>query len=72
MFYAIGSLLCLFALAFAVSVIAVNLRHYHQQMVAALRTLSLDSVHAQPRAAQAPSGLAFRKDSARPALRPAV
>ena len=69
MFYAIGSLLCLFSLAFAVSVIAANLRHYRHQMVAALRTLSLDSVHA---GTQTPSAGAFKKGPARSALRPAL
>ena len=70
--YAIGSLLCGLGLVFAVGVIAANLAHYRQQMLTALRTLSLDSVHAQHRDTHAAVRPDFRKTSVRPTLRPAA
>ncbi|MBO9582307.1 MAG: hypothetical protein J7498_15575 [Sphingobium sp.] len=53
-FYAIGSLLFGFALAAALATIIANFVHYRAQMLAALRTLSLDSVHDRKSTAFAP------------------
>lgn len=57
MFYAAGSLLFAFALAAALVVIVMSFARHGAQMVAALRTLSLDGIHEHSRVA-APSPLA--------------
>ncbi|MBO9575573.1 MAG: hypothetical protein J7494_07555 [Sphingobium sp.] len=66
LFYVIGSLLFMTGIVLALGVIAANLTRYRVQMIAALRTLSLDSVHATPRSA------AIKPLPARPLLRPAA
>lgn len=53
-FYAIGSLLFSVALIAASSVIVSNFVRYRAQMLAALRTLSLDGVHEPKTAARSP------------------
>ena len=53
-FYAIGSFLFIVALAAALSVTVANFVHYRAQMLAALRTLSLDSIHEPKTAARSP------------------
>ncbi|MBO9671588.1 MAG: hypothetical protein J7485_13855 [Sphingobium sp.] len=67
-FYAIGSLLFVAALVAASSVIIANFVHYRAQMLAALRTLSLDSVHEHKPTAfdPYPSGPAVRTRLDRP------
>jgi hypothetical protein len=73
LFYVIGSLLFASALVLALAVIVANLTHYREQMMAALRTLSLDGIHAQPKPLAAST--AFRAPSVRPMaarLRPAA
>lgn len=45
MFYVAGSLLFVFALACAVAVTAMMFTRHWPQMIAALRTLSLDGIH---------------------------
>jgi len=66
LFYVIGSLLFGFGMLLALGVIAANLKQYRAQMIAALRTLSLDSVHSAPRVE------AVTPRPARPLLRPAA
>ena len=73
MFYAAGSLLFAFALVAALIVIVMSFARHGAQMVAALRTLSLDGVHGRSRVAMpsplvpAPSaGLAVRALPVRP------
>ena len=72
--YAVGSLLFGFAMLFAAGVIVTGIMQYHAQMVAALRTLSLDGVHDRSRSVATPSStdLTFRKAPVRPMLRPAA
>jgi hypothetical protein len=53
-FYAIGSLLFGVALVAALATIIGNFVHYRAQMLAALRSLSLDSIHGHKPAAIAP------------------
>lgn len=53
-FYAIGSLLFVVAVVAASSVIVADFVRYRAQMLAALRTLSLDSIHEPKMAASAP------------------
>ncbi len=67
-FYAIGSLLFVLALVAALGVIAANFVHYRAQMLAALRTLSLDSIHEHKPTAfiPYPSGPAVRARLDRP------
>lgn len=66
MLYVAGSLLFAFALVAALAVIAASFAHYRVQMVAALRTLSLDGIH-EP-AKRRPSGLSLTPRLDRPAL----
>jgi hypothetical protein len=72
-FYAIGSLLFGSALICALAVTFVTFTQYRVQMVAALRTLSLDGVHGPKSTAitLSPSGLAVRARRALPDRRPA-
>ncbi len=72
MFYLAGSLLFAFALVAALGTIIANFVHYRAQMVAALRTLSLDGLYERERTAlaPAPSGLAVMARRDRP-VRPA-
>lgn len=53
-FYAISSLLFIVALIAAASAITATFVQYRAQMLAALRTLSLDSIHQPKTAASAP------------------
>jgi len=46
-FYVTGSLLFMAAMACALTATFMTFRHYRGQMIAALRTLSLDGIHAR-------------------------
>lgn len=68
MFYLAGSLLFAVALMSALAVTFIMFAQYRAQMLAALRTLSLDGIHGAQRSpvASAPSGLAIRARQDRP------
>ncbi len=73
-FSAIGSLLFGVALVAALATIGANFVHYQAQMLAALRSLSLDGIHGHTPAATAPypvgSAVKARRDRlVRPAPR---
>lgn len=66
MFYALGSIIFILAMAAAILVMIANFAHYRHAMMAALRSLSLDGLHVPQSQSGTQSAGSFNLTSVRP------